>query len=286
MNMIVMFIMMALGGVILGFIGGFFTGGLMGMIMGVFAGIMPFMAIMQIIGYAKSKGFLALFKTLEENEKYVFIPNKLNKIIIFIMKIKHPEILYRKGLGFFEDKGTEFGFGNSPMSFAFPDSAYTVDFKTIQYFSLLGKDKDLEATDYEDCVKEYLGEDAYKTFCTKFRNNPKPDYYDIQNELDYLMRATPVNKLEKTVFGETVDFRSRLKFLKYNYNPITADNATEREKIAALKEGMDYKDKDVDKAVSRARAIFMVLMGLMIFLIVISVIDWSNFSSLFGLFGG
>jgi len=279
--MIGMFIMLGLGGMILGLIAGFSTGGILGAIAGLFAGFMPFLAVMQIIGYAKQKGFLALFKTLEENEKYGWVPNKMNKLMCMVFKKTHPGVIYKKGLGVFEDKGTEFSLGNSPMSFVYPHSAYTVDFPTIHFFSLLERDK--EADDYEECIREYLGEDEYKIFWEKFRAGKVPDFYSIQNELDYLIRHKPNNDngLSKNVFGETVDFRNRLKYLRYNYDPITADNATERERIIALKEGMDYRD--TDKYVSRAKAIVMIIFGIMVFLIVVSVID---FSAIGGIFGG
>ncbi len=283
MNMIGMFIMLGLGGMILGLIAGYSTGGTTGAIAGVFAGFMPFIAIMQIIGYAKQKGFLSLFKTLEENEKYGWVPNKTNKLMCMVFKKTHPGVIYKKGLGVFEDKGTEFSLGNSPMSFVYPHSAYTVDFPTMHYFSLLERDKDKSIDDYEDCVREYLGEKEYKEFCEKFRADDKPDFYSIQNEIDFLIRYKPNGdkSLSKSVFGETVDFRNRLKYLRYNYDPITADNATERERIIALKEGMDYRD--TDKYVSRAKAIVMIIFGIMVFLIVVSVID---FSAIGGIFGG
>lgn len=314
MNVVVLYVTMGVFGIAIGIGGGYFVGGTNGMIIGMFSGLIPFMAVMQIIGFAKTKGFLPLYKNLNEDEEYAWVPNKMNKIRLFIMKKKHKDLLYRKGLGIFENKGTEFNFGNNPMCFAFPESGYTVDFRNIHYFSLLEKDDGVD--DYEECIKEYLGEDKYKIFCKNFRENPKPDYYDIDNEIQWLINNKPKtngittdeksfaelcqdyknkkidsdtiftvkNKIEnkgnilnKNVFGQTVDFSNRLKYLRYNYDPISSENATEREKIISLKEGMDYRDES--KAINRAKAAAMILISVAIFIIILTSVD---LSSLFG----
>jgi len=279
MNVVVLYVTMGVFGIAIGIGGGYFVGGTNGMIIGMFSGLIPFMAVMQIIGFAKTKGFLPLYKNLNEHEEYAWVPNKMNKIRLFIMKKKHKDLLYRKGLGIFENKGTEFNFGNNPMCFAFPESGYTVDFRTIHYFGLLEKEDKVD--DYEECIKEYLGEEKYKIFCKLFRENPRPDYYDIDNEIQWLINNKPSkdngNVLDKNVFGETVDFSNRLKYLRYNYDPISSENATEREKIISLKEGMDYRDES--KAMNRAKAAVMVLIGVAIFIIILTSVD---ISSLFG----
>ncbi len=274
-NVIGMFVMLGLLGIIVGMGGGYYIADIQGMMIGAFAGFMPFIAVMQIIGYAKNKGFLALFKTLEPNEKYIWVPNKLNKIMLFIMKKSHKDVLTHKQLGIFEDKGTEFALGNSPMGFAFPHSAYTVDFPTIHYFSK-NEDKEDGVDDYEDMVYKYLGDTKYKQFYNKFRGKDKTDYYSIINEINWLIQNPPTgdnggDAQEQVVFGETVDFRNRLKYLRYNYDPITAENATERERILALKEGMDYREPD--RYMSKAKAISVVLMAIMILVVVFSVVD-------------
>lgn len=279
MKAVRMWVSLALGGMVLAFIGGF-IGGPNGMMIGIFGGILPFMAIMQMIGYGKKKGFLPLLRDLEDDEKYVWIPDKRNKIHLIVMKEPHPGVLAKKGLGIFEHKGTEFGFGDDPMIFAFPESAYTVDFPTEHYFSKLEKEDGLD--EYEECVKEFLGSEKYKTFYGQFRKNPKPDYYNIKNELQWLINNRPnggQQVLSKTVFGETVDFTNRLKYLKYNYNPISGENATERERIIALKMGMDYKEDTKD--INRAKAIATILFAAMIFIAVLVSLDWGGFLNMF-----
>lgn len=280
MNVVIAYVTMGVFGIAIGIAGGYFIGEINGMIIGLFSGLLPFMAIMQIIGFAKTKGFLPLYKNLSEDEEYAWVPNKMNKIRLFIMKKKHKDLLYRKGLGIFENKGTEFNFGNNPMCFAFPESGYTVDFSTIHYFSLLEKDDGVD--DYEECVKEYLGPVKYKNFCEKYRMNPKPDYYDIDNEIQYLINNKPDknngNILDKNVFGDTIDFSNRLKYLRYNYDPISSENATEREKIISLKEGLDYRDES--KAMNKAKAAVMIMIGVAIFIIILTSVDLGN------LFGG
>jgi hypothetical protein len=250
------------------------------MILGLFGGILPFLAIMQMIAYFKQKKLLPLVRNLEDKERYVWIPDKRNKLHLVVMNEPHPGILVKKGLGIFEHKGTEFGLGNDSMCFAYPDGAYTVDFETIDYASKLEKENGLN--EYEDIVKEYLGETLYRTFCQKFRNNPKPDYYNIDNEIQWLINNGPKdnNGLSKTVFGSTVDFTNRLKFLRYNYNPISGENATERERLIALKEGMDYKEDN--KEINRAKAIATILFAVMIVVAVLVSLDWHGFVSMFG----
>lgn len=287
MKAITAWVSLCLGGMVLSFIGGY-MGGFNGMILGMFGGILPFMAIMQMIAFFKNKKLLALLKTLNDDEKYMWLPDKRDKLHLMVMKEPHPGILVKKGLGIFEHKGTEFGLGKDGMCFAYPDGAYTVDFKTIDYASKLEKEDGLD--EYEDIVKEYLGENMYKVFCSKFRTNPKPDYFNIDNEIQWLINNKPKDnngkdnddedKLCKTVFGTTVDFTNRLKFLRYNYNPISGENATERERIIALKEGMDYKEDN--KEINRAKGIAMILFAAMIFIAVLVSLDWSGFINMFG----
>lgn len=272
MSTVGLWVILALMGMILSMIGGYFTGRIPGLAVGLVGGLIPFVAIMQIINVAKFRGFLPLYKNLDKDENFVWIPNHMGKLKLFIMKMKHKGILYKKGLGIFEHKGTEFSFGGDPMCFAFPESAYTVNFDVEQYFSLLSNEEDLD--DYEDCVKEYLGEEKYKEFCQKFRANPKPSYYHIKSELEYLIDTKPNNDLSKVVFGQTADFTAACKYLLYNYDPITSENATERERIIALKEGMDYREENRD--INRAKAIVYIMLGAGILIIMLSAVNWEK----------
>lgn len=270
-------IMGSLAGVAIGAVFGYLTGNINGAMAGLLAPIIPFIMVVQIITYAKTHGFLLLYKKLEDDEKYSWIPNKMNKLYLFILNNKYKGIIYKKGLGVFEDKGTEFNFGNQRMTFCMPESGHGLDIKTEQYFSILQREDKLE--EWDDCIKVYLGEIGYKSFAEKFRQNPKPDILDINAELNYLILQKPADPLSKLVFGETIDFSNRCKHLKYTYDPISGENAIEREKLIAHEEALDYKP--VDKNISRAKAIVMILMGLMIFLLVIST-QWENIRNLLG----
>ena len=248
----------------------------------VFGGMLPLMAILQIFGIAKQKNFLPLFKELDKNEKYEWVPDMNNRIHLTIMKSDHKGLLYLKGLGLFEDKGTTFLFGKDRMGIAFPESGYTGDIPTIQYFSQLFKKTGTD--EWDDFVELYLHPSDYKEFKDTFRSGKKPTIDDINAELNWLSEHRARNELEQKVFGETVDFRSRCRFLKYNYDPVAAENATEAEKIIAYKKAMDYKDpkEDFSKYGAIAKAVVLIIMGLVIFMAVASSIDLSNFMGMFG----
>lgn len=279
MNVVSMYVLVAILGLCLSFIGGYISGGTLGMMMGMFSGLIIFMPVMMMIGYAKNKGFLPLFRALKDFEKFIFFPDKFGRIKILVMNIIHDGILQKKKLGLIDDKGTEFALGSDKMSIALPRKGTTVDLKDIHYFSLLKKEKGVE--DYDDAIKHYLGETVYMEFCEKFRKNIKPDIYDINAELQWLIdHEFPKDKLNQDMFGETVDFTDELQHLKYIYNPVSMENAVDTEKIWTKREQMGYKD--VDKKMSTAKAVVYILFGVMVFLIVMSVIDWSQLGALFG----
>lgn len=279
MNVIAMWVIVAILGVCLGFGGGYAIGGTMGMMVGMFSTIMVFMPVMMMIAYAKNNGFISLYRSLEDFEKFIFFPDKFGRIKIFVMKTVHDGVLHKKRYGLIDDKGTEFAFGDNRMSIALPKKGVTVDLKDIQYFSMLKKENGIQ--DYDDAIKHYLGEDVYKRFCEQFRKNPKPDIYDINMELQWLIdHPFPKDTLEKDCFGETVSFIDELQHLKYIYHPQAMENAVDTEKIWTKREQMGYKD--LDKRMSTAKAVVVILFGVMVFLIVVSVIDWSNIGGLFG----
>lgn len=279
MSTIALYILFSIMGIVLGFIGGYFSGGIMGVMMSLFSGMMIFMPIMMIIGYAKNKGFLPLFKNLKEFEKYAMFPDTFGKLKFLVMNQIYDGMLFKKGIGLIDDKGTEFAFGNDKGSFALPRLGVTIDFKNIHYNSLLQKDDGIK--DYDEAIRQYLGDNKYQIFLEKFRKNPKPDIYDINQELQWLKDQEPNDSLEKTVFGETVDFRDNLQSLKYIYNPISMENAVDTVKIWTKREQLGYKD--VDKQRNLAKTVVTILFAVMVFLIVMSVVDWSQLGGLFGM---
>lgn len=281
MSRILMFIILAMLGMLLSVAAGI-IGFPFGLMIGLFGGLIPFMAIIQIIGLAKQKGLLALFKDLEKDEKFIWMPDRDNKMHLLIMKYSNKGILYLKGLGLFEDKGTSFLFGKDKMGFALPESGYTLDVETEQYFSKLKKDKKLD--DWDACVKAYLTEKDYILFQKRFRApGREANLYKINEELDWLVDRLPKDKLEKIVKGETIDFRSRCMYLKYNYDPTAAENATDMEKIRIYKLTSDYRDaQDFKKYKQIGMMIFIVILAIVIFISVLSALDLSAFSNLFG----
>ena len=283
MQRIPLFIAMSIFGMVLCIFGGFAPFPI-NIVVCMFGGMINMMVILQIIGIAKQKNFLLLFKDLENDEKYAWIPDFNNKLHLTIMKSNHKGILYKKGLGIFEDKGTTFLFGKNKMGFIFPESAYSADIPSVQYFSILKREEGLES--WEDVVKTYLGPTGYTEFRRLFRNpNSELDIQKINDELQWLIdRNVPLDKLERKVQGETIDFRSRCRWLKYNYDPVSADNATEAEKIAVWRQLTNYRDPSADygKYGAIAKAVAMILFVIIMVVAVLSSLDLSNFMGMFG----
>lgn len=278
MSSIILYIVFGIMGFILLFLGGYFTGGITGMMLGLFGGMIMFMPIVMMIGYAKNKGFLPLYKNLKDNEKYVMFPDSFGRLKFLIMNTIYPGILHKKTIGYIDDKGTEFAFGPDKASIGIPQKGVTVDLKNIHYNSLL---KDDGIQDYDDAIKNYLTNEQFIEFQNKFRQNLKPDIYDINAELQWLQEiSNPTDELKKEVFGETVDFKDNLQSLKYIYNPISMENAVDTVKIWTKREQMGYKD--LDKAQSRAKMIVTIIFAVGIFIIMLTAVDWTNILSMFG----
>lgn len=282
MQRIPLFITMGIFGMALSVVGGFIPFP-MSIMVCMFGGFICLMAILQVIGIAKQKNFLMLYKDLEDNEKYIWIPDKNNKLYLTIMKSDHKDVLFHKAIGLFEDKGTEFLFGKDKMSFVFPESAYTADLKNVHYFSMLKKKDGLES--WDDCVKKYLNQEDYGLFVKLFRHgNVEIDFEHISRELDWLINRKPSDELKAMIRGESIDFRSRCKWLKYNYDPASADNATEAEKIAVWKQLSNYKEshEEYKKYGAIAKAVMIIIFGIVLAIVVLSSVDLSNFIGLFG----
>ena len=92
MQIIAFYIFMAL----IGFVAIFVTSILgypFSLLGGMFGGLMMFMSIIQMLGSARNKGFLPLFKNLKENEQFTWIPNQYNKIRCYITVSPHKGLL-------------------------------------------------------------------------------------------------------------------------------------------------------------------------------------------------
>lgn len=268
----------ALAGMVLGFVLGYLVGGIPGAFVGLMSSILPTFALMQMFMVAKDKNFLTLFVPLGENQKYIHYPDKFGKLHTIIVDIKHKGVAYKKGFGMIDDKGSEYSWGDDPVSFGDPTSGYTVSTKAAQYCGLLHREEKLNG--YDDAIKTYLGKDEYTKFKEKFRKEPRPDIYNINDEIEYLLHIKPEKELQKIVFLETYDFKDFLLFLKYNYNPIRLDAAVETEKIWVKQEAMGYKDPQ--RAMNIAKAVAIVLFVLMIIIIVLSSVDLTGFLGMLG----
>lgn len=278
METVAVWLVLALIGLIISFIGGFYTGSLPGAMTGVFGSMIVLIPLLKFFSIGKEKKILPLFKDLEDNEKFLIWPDSYGKMHTTIMKIRHEGVLYKKGWGFIDDKGTEFSIGGDPIGFAHPKSGVTFSVEPIEYTSQLFKNRDIP--DYDSAIKKYLGEAQYNVFCHKFRTKQKPNIYDINKEIDYLMHSKPKNELKEIVFGDTWSFNKNfLPFLKYNFHPMALDNAINTEKIWVKQEKGDYGE--TNKMVGYAKAILIILFGLMIFIAVIGSLDL-NIGNIFG----
>ena len=279
---IVLWIVLGLCGMIVGVLGGYYAGGGIGAGMGMMAGFLCLMPLLQMISIGKQKGFLPLYVTLKEFEKHIIFPDSFGKLKTMIVNTRHEGVCYKKGLGLIDDKGTEYSWGKDPCSFGVPKLGMTVDITNASYTDLLEKNRKIE--DYDNAIKEYLGEDKYKIFCEKYRKNDKPDIYAINKELDALINVeNPKDSLSLKVFGETYSFKNFLRFLKYAYHPQALEVAMDQEKLWVRQEQLGYKN--TDRAIGWAKAVLLVLFGLMIFFAVIGSLN-IDFSNMFGMFGG
>lgn len=279
MKPVVMWIVISMLGIIMLFIGGYFTGDIMGAMLGFFGGFIMLIPIIQVLSTARQRRFLPLFANIDpEKEKFIHFPDKYGRLGTLIVSTEHEGVCHKDKKGFFSDKGTEYVWGNCPCSFAEPFIGTTIDIKNSQYMNLLEKDNNILG--YEDAVRNYLTDDDYKTFNKNFRTNIRPDKYDIEKEIKFLMDAKPRDTLSKTVFGETWGFPNLLTWLKYIFHPLQLEVAINSEKLWARQEALGYKDPA--RAMGYAKAIVYILFGLMIFLIVMGsgIIDLSSLFSM------
>jgi hypothetical protein len=251
---------------------------------GMFGSIIAFLPFLQMMMTAKQKNFLPFFFNLQEEngikkEKFLLYPGRFGRLGVVIAKILSDKVCFVKGAGLIEDKGTEYSFGNSPLSWWEPGKGYTTNTRSAQYHNLLKKKERIK--DYDEMIKAYLTSEDYIKFCQLFRMNPEPDAEMIDKEIQWLKDIkTPKNKLEFVILGETYSMQDDLPFMKYNYHPQTLKNFVENEKINVRREELGYKDKD--KAISFARAFIYVCIGLVILIAVLSAVDLSNIGKLFG----
>ncbi len=279
MKNVVLWVVVSLAGMVGATIGGYFTGGITGAMIGMFAGVIMFMPVMMMLGTAKTKGFLPLFQNLGENEKFIHFPDNFGRLKTLVVDTRHEGVCYKKGLGLIDDKGTEYCWGNDPVGFGAPRLGVTVDVKEAKWSELLEQEDGIE--DYDAAIKEALGDNDYKQFVKNYRqSNIRPDIYNINGELDFLLNADFKKKLEKKVFGETWGFKNFLRFLKYAYHPQTLENAIDTEKVWVKQEAMGYRD--VQRTGAWAKAVIGIMFAIMVVLIVLSQVDLSNFAKLFG----
>jgi len=282
MNFLVLCLVMSFGAVILCALSGFAFGHLYGFMGGMLGGFMALMPMVFVIGKAKQKGILKLFRDLktegETKEKYVHFPNRFGRIMTLIGVVKQPGRITIEGIGDFDDKGDELVWGNDPASFGLLNIGTTLSLKQRLYEKALEQDG---IFGYDNALKTYFGESRYKKFVELFRRNPNPGHKDIAMELEAITsEEKPVNELKRTVLGETVSFKNAAEWWKYAYLPFALKNAISQEKIIATAKAIDYKDKSKNME-GYGKMVIYILMGLMVFLVVIGSM-WGQVSKMFG----
>ncbi|HUS98891.1 MAG TPA: hypothetical protein VMY59_01050 [Candidatus Thermoplasmatota archaeon] len=278
-------LMEGIAGVALAGVLGFMMGGnemvIMAGVMGAIVALLPFF---QMMVTAKAKNITPFFFNLKEEnglkkEKFLLFPGRFGKLGVTVAQILSEKVLYVKGAGLIDDKGTEYGFGNAPLSFWEPGVGYTTNTKSARFHNILRKDKDIK--DYDEMIRAYLKEEDYKTFTGLFRKNPEPSAAEIDMEIQWLKdRKNPESTLSVTMNGETYSIQDDLPFMKYNYHPQTMKNFVENEKINVRREEMGYKNPE--KAIGLAKAIAIVVIAVVILLAVLSSLDLSKFGNLLG----
>lgn len=279
-----LYLVMGLGGLAFTTVMGYYVGAETGAMAGILGGIICFIPTVQLILQAKNKGFLPFYwNLLEENnmkkEKYLVVPNNFGKLRVIVAKMVRDGVVFVRRWGPIDDKGTEYSFGNSPLSFVIPHLAFTKNLQSSQYHHLLKKEEGIN--DWDEAVKKYLGVEKYKEFVLKFRQNDEPDNNAIQEELQWLKDVKePADPLAIKVVGETVTFHDDIDFFKYNYLPEYMNVYVEQEKINVRREEQGYKDPG--KAMNYAKAIAIILIVVMVVLIALSQVDLSQLGSFFG----
>lgn len=296
------FMVMSIAGFSIAVAFGYVTGDITGAMGGIIAGIFCLLPTFELIMIANNKRFLPLFWNLEEEngikkEKYVFIPDTFGRIRLAVAQMVSDGVLFIKKKGLIDDKGSEYMFGNSPVSFVQLRLGFTKNLKQSQYHHLLKnrhlfnkqgerrKDTDEKLDDinyWDEAVKKYLGHEKYIEFCKLFRNNPEPDSAAIQAELQWLKDIkNPADQLAIVVAGETLTFHDDIEFFQYNYLPEYMKVYVEQVKINVRREEQGYKDPS--KAMNWAKAAAIILIVVMVVIIALASVDLSKLGSFFGI---
>jgi hypothetical protein len=222
---------------------------------------------MNIIGQVKKAKLFPFLAGTADNEQITLFADVRNRVSPIIVNNKHEGILHKRDMGIIEDKGTPLTWADTgiPISISLQKCGVTVSLKQALY------QNKLEVTglhDYEDALKRYLGPAKYTDFAKKFRGTTEPQYEEISKELDYLLAQEPNDPLSLKVCGETVTFKNFLNWLKYAYHPLSAENAVDSEILECKREAMAYKE--AGKVQGWGKLILVILIGVGIFLVIIS----------------
>ena len=252
-----------------------------GIFIAIIGGMMMLVPMIQVFNTLKLRGLLPLFDNLPLTQKLLLLIDSVNHIHFIVADHKNEGILQKKGIGMIEDKGTPLYWGKTPCAIAMQGSSIGVDIKMAQYTALLANNKKVD--DYEQAIKQYLGPVKYIDFVERYRRNPKPDIYDISRELQRLIDENePHDPLSEKVNGDTIGFKNYCQFLKYAYDPTSAQNAYDSEKIRIKREQAAYKETNPDRMMSFAKAFAMIMIIIVVVLVALSSVDLSSLTNIFG----
>lgn len=243
---------------------GYALGGALGMIMGMGGGTMMIIPVMQVSTIIKTKRLVPWFMKLKDYEEISLYITERFQVWPYIFNNKNEGVLEKKKVGLIENKGTPLIWGSQPISITLQNCGLSVDLKKSQYVANLTENRGLET--YEEGLKRFLGPSKYVEFCKKFRTRPAPGWGFIKDELNWLLDQEPNDPLVERVCGETINFKHYLNWLLYAYHPRSSINALNAEKIQTKREAMAYKE--VTKGKNIGITIFLIILGIIIFLVV------------------
>lgn len=234
--------------------------------------------VLQVIGQIKRARLFPFLAGVGDDEHVTLFTDLRNRISPVTVNTKHEGILHKKRMGIIEDKGSPLTWADTgmPVSISLQKCGVTVDLKQAQYQNKLEKQG---IQDYEDALKRYLGPAKYTQFAEKYRGITEPQYEEIEKELDFLLAQEPNDPLVEKVCGETVTFKNFLRWLKYAYHPLSAENAVDSEILETKREAMAYRD--LQKMQGWGKLILVILIGLGIFIVILSTMG-PQLGSLFG----
>jgi len=274
-------IMMAIFGLIFIIFGSTGLLGIFGIFFGFIGGMLMFIPIFRDIGIITGEGLLPFWKAKKPGEKISFTITRNGKILFLPVVDKHEGVLYYNGKFFANDQGEPLQTRSGrDACLSISGLGITLSPKMMGYVGALRKNQNIP--NYDEAIKKYLTPADYQTFLMKFRgkNNPK-NRFEVEQEIDFLIKKEPKDFLKEHIIGETFAFRDFLHYLRYAYNTLSVKNAIERERLDIMQRMDDYSAK-AKQAINYAIAFIIIMVGLGIAAYIFSGVDMGGMLNFFG----